>query len=422
MRALILAIWVACGGEAPDEEGSPPTPPPEPVPAATPGYTVRLLGAGEPVDGVDVAFNDPVDGALLGLATTGLDGVAEGPADGDLVVTFVQDTLATSFFDLPDGAVVDLGFAGTGDQVRGVTIVLEDPFDGAVQYRASAGCPGTSQLLTLGDGAPVYALEPCWRESGTVDVLGIAVDGAGEVIAASTIVGLPIPAAGNGAILPSWTSDLDRVRIDWVGAFDPPQGLATGARVGREGRWYDAGTQFGRGVDRSWTLGLAPSGFGDGVEIEQTWNPGPTYVSRIERRSEVPEVMEVRAADFAPDIQGDWDDETATLSIVTGEGPDDPILTVLGQLQLVDGEGFVRLWSAVGPPERESYPLPELPDDLRSRTAVRLTAGLVSADPNSVELVGRHWAIRPSNSRPPPEVAVQPVFRWLEWADVHTFN
>ncbi|MEO0606496.1 MAG: hypothetical protein AAF211_34030, partial [Myxococcota bacterium] len=105
-----------------------------------------------------------------------------------------------------------------------------------------------------------------------------------------------------------------------------------------------------------------------------------------------------------------------------GEGPEDPPLAKLAQLRLTDGEGVLRLWNLTGPPDAQTFVMPELPTDLRALEALGLTAQLVAADPEAVDRVGRHWAVRPANSGPPPEVLESDAFRWLVWSDIQTFN
>ncbi|MEO0606274.1 MAG: hypothetical protein AAF211_32900, partial [Myxococcota bacterium] len=252
----VLATIMACGDPPPDET-EPTAPPPVPVPEAPASRTVWVLASERPAEGVVVAFNDPIDGALLGLARTNAEGLAAGPADPEAVVTVVANGVATSFFDLPDGEVVELGYPGTGAGVRAVDIRLDDVFDGAQRHRASAGCSTNGAALELGVPVQVFALEPCWIDRGSVDVLAVALDVGGHVLAASAIAALGIPEAGNGAILPEWTTELDAVEVLW-GDGTPPRELVTAAAAGRQGRFYPLTQQFGPGVDGAWTFGLAP--------------------------------------------------------------------------------------------------------------------------------------------------------------------
>ncbi|MEM6928162.1 MAG: hypothetical protein AAF602_14615 [Myxococcota bacterium] len=420
MRAYVLAAIMACGNP-PLAETEPTTPPPVPVPEAPASRTVWVLASERPAEGVVVAFHDAVDGTLLGLARTNDDGLAAGPAAPEAVVTVVTNGIATSFFDLPDGEVVELGYPGTGAGVRAVDIQLDDLFDGASRHRASAGCSTNGAALELGVPVSVFALEPCWADRGSVDVLAVALDVAGRVLAASAIADLGIPEAGNGAILPRWSTELDAVDVLWT-AGPPPRELVTSVTVGRRGRFFPLTQQFGPGVDDAWTFALAPVGFADAVELDHTWSTPDTAVRRTERIPDVPREVIVVGRDFAPDLVATWDPTTATVTVEAGDGPEDPVLAKLAQLRLTDGEGVLRLWNVIGPPDVDRFLLPELPTDLRGLEARGLTAQLVAADPDAIDRVGRHWAVRPANSGPPPEVLDSEAFRWLVWSEIQTFN
>ena len=195
----------------------------EPDAAAPPGpVTVTLIGAGAPVEGEPVAFNDE-DGTLLALMTTGPDGTVQRMVPPNVMVTVVVPAegaqsahLATWTGVQPgDDLLLSYGSAPTPDTV--VTVQLPPEPNGFRYATIEAGCARASRVR---ESAILMVFpDECVAAGKTVNILATAYgrrwSRLGYAIAADLDLSGPTPPRVD---LGQWRTDHDMVRVELSGA------------------------------------------------------------------------------------------------------------------------------------------------------------------------------------------------------------
>jgi len=390
----VATLWLmvaCCSGPQRSSEGRND---PEPVPRAPQVKGVRVVAAGSPLAEEMVAFTNPATGALIEVTQTNQDGVASASAPSNAVVTVFDDHVLTSFYDLPDGAILDVGLgADRGDGADREIRTSYVAFDGALLYRMSVGC-SVARGVRLESPGSVKADESCLGNNEAVDVLAHAYGTDGRALAGATVLDLPLPREGSDVSFSSWTTDLHQVRLEWTDGPGPPEeDIASSLYVGRNGRWFSA--QASNSTDGGEPMNAGPSGFGDRVEVRQVHRTDTSTTRRFQREVGLPDVLVVSADVFsARPLSGAYVPEEGAI-VTTLDVTSDVPLAVRARLVMVDPAGTTFFWTAIGPVTRARFAAPKLPDtDLSLSVPLEGAMELVSMNAATAAKIDHaHWRV-----------------------------
>lgn len=204
---LALCLAAACGHK----------PGPGPGPDET---QVRVLAGKDPLSGAPVVFHAG-DGRALSQAVTDAQGRASyALPDGGAVTAIIEVGASApamrTVFDVSAGDEVVFGrdYPLTPEPILTATLALPGSYPGAASYEVQTNCasgavpdPDSSVELELDTGClPMF------------DVLGVARDGNGDVIATSASVNIPAAQFEINVQLSAWNDTLQTVSIDLLNA------------------------------------------------------------------------------------------------------------------------------------------------------------------------------------------------------------